>query len=224
MASQTGRSTLALGSYSAAGRASAKGCTEVSQIPLISRSEALAQGATRYFTGKPCKFGHVSERQVTNLNCCDCSRLRRGKWRIENEENEIIHRTRYYNRHKQDISVSREAYYARNKERILAYDRARYALNKEARFAYCRNRRARKRGNGGKHSKADIVAIVELQRGRCALCKIKLKGIYHVDHIIPLSLGGANGRKNLQILCSKCNLAKGRFDPLEYNRKRGLLL
>jgi hypothetical protein len=30
--------------------------------PIVTRAEALARGLTRYFTGKPCKRGHISER------------------------------------------------------------------------------------------------------------------------------------------------------------------
>src|SRR6266481_7722962 len=31
----------------------------------------------------------------------------------------------------------------------------------------------------------------------------------HVDHYIPVKLGGANETSNLQILCKSCNLKKG---------------
>jgi hypothetical protein len=31
---------------------------------IISRAEAKARGLTRYFTGKPCKYGHIAERYV----------------------------------------------------------------------------------------------------------------------------------------------------------------
>jgi 5-methylcytosine-specific restriction endonuclease McrA len=30
----------------------------------------------------------------------------------------------------------------------------------------------------------------------------------HIDHIIPVSLGGSSDSKNLQFLCSNCNLKK----------------
>ena len=32
-----------------------------SEIKIISHAEAKAQGLKRYFTGKPCKHGHVAE-------------------------------------------------------------------------------------------------------------------------------------------------------------------
>jgi hypothetical protein len=43
---------------------------------LRTRAEALAMGATRYFTGKPCGRGHVAERLAANKDCCEC-RLQR---------------------------------------------------------------------------------------------------------------------------------------------------
>lgn len=40
------------------------------------RAEAMALGLPRYFTGKPCRHGHVAERLVSARSCCDCDRLR----------------------------------------------------------------------------------------------------------------------------------------------------
>ncbi len=42
---------------------------------IISRREAIKQGLTRYFTGTPCKKGHVSERAVLNWACIECQQL-----------------------------------------------------------------------------------------------------------------------------------------------------
>lgn len=65
----------------------------------ISRQSALASGERRYFTGMPCKHGHISERLVSTRACCKCAALAvsaynkaNGKkiaalvktWRIEN--------------------------------------------------------------------------------------------------------------------------------------------
>ena len=40
------------------------------------QSEALRQGVTYYYTGKPCKHGHISERFASNKNCRECLRIR----------------------------------------------------------------------------------------------------------------------------------------------------
>lgn len=39
---------------------------------VITRAEAKARGLTRYFTGKPCKNGHIAYRLASNGLCRDC--------------------------------------------------------------------------------------------------------------------------------------------------------
>lgn len=39
---------------------------------IISKSEATDQGLNRYFTGKPCKYGHISERWTISGKCIEC--------------------------------------------------------------------------------------------------------------------------------------------------------
>jgi hypothetical protein len=43
-------------------------------LTRITRKEAKALGLTRYFTGKPCKRGHVCERYMGNSTCAECHR------------------------------------------------------------------------------------------------------------------------------------------------------
>ncbi len=54
-------------------------------MAVISRAEAKALGLKRYFTGKPCKWGHVAERLTSNRGCCKCvedrSREYQRQWR-----------------------------------------------------------------------------------------------------------------------------------------------
>lgn len=48
---------------------------------LISRDDAAAAGLLRYFTGVPCKRGHIAQRYVSTSSCMQC--LRRtvvSKW------------------------------------------------------------------------------------------------------------------------------------------------
>lgn len=42
---------------------------------IISRTDALSQGLKRYFTGKPCKHGHLAERWASMGACVECTRL-----------------------------------------------------------------------------------------------------------------------------------------------------
>jgi hypothetical protein len=43
---------------------------------IITRKEAQALGLKRFFTGKPCKHGHVCERHVCDRICVDCKACR----------------------------------------------------------------------------------------------------------------------------------------------------
>lgn len=52
---------------------------------VISRKEAKAKGLKRYFTGRPCKRGHVAEYYVTGP-CVICDDARRRAWAAANRE------------------------------------------------------------------------------------------------------------------------------------------
>ena len=41
---------------------------------IITRADAIAKGLKRYFTGLPCKRGHVCERVVSTKTCVECKR------------------------------------------------------------------------------------------------------------------------------------------------------
>ena len=46
---------------------------------IITRKQAKELGLKRYFTGKPCKRGHVCERRVRDSKCVECDKLRDNK-------------------------------------------------------------------------------------------------------------------------------------------------
>lgn len=82
--------------------------------------------------------------------------------------------------------------------------------------AHSRNRRARERGASGSHTAADIAALREKQHDTCTYCMQRLgDATVHVDHHIPLALGGSNDPDNLRLLHSTCNLMKGARHPAE---------
>src|SRR6266566_2309359 len=47
---------------------------------VISRADAKRRGLTRYFTGRPCKRGHVCERRVYNWECLECYQAVVRRW------------------------------------------------------------------------------------------------------------------------------------------------
>nr|URJ56600.3 HNH endonuclease signature motif containing protein [Paenibacillus polymyxa] len=58
-------------------------------------------------------------------------------------------------------------------------------------------------------------AVFYRDKGKCQECGKDVSGLldpannYHIDHIVPLDMGGTNDPTNFQLLCSTCNLSKG---------------
>lgn len=153
--------------------------------------------AARYFTGKPCKRGHVAERYTCSCKCVECRKEDKRKWRSRNPT--------------KDIAKCRK-WQISNPDKV--------AVNTH-------KRRSRKGSNGGTHTFKDLQDIFSMQRGLCAYynCCGNDITLYdkHIDHIIPISTGGSNDRRNIQLLCAGCNLSKGARDPLLHCRSMGLL-
>lgn len=108
----------------------------------------------------------------------------------------------------------------KRREKLLDY----YQSHKEEAFSRVRNRRSRKAGNGGTHTAADIRQLWFLQKGKCTWCLKALSGESpHVDHRMPIALGGSNDKSNLQLLHASCNKSKAAHHPIEHGLKYGLL-
>lgn len=216
--------------------------------PLVTRAEAKAAGFKRYFTGRPCPKGHVAERWVASWICDACQRLDSVARYTANKHSRRDRQIASARAHKdkdRDLSReknriwSREAYESRkpymaawaaaNAEHLREWRRKRDATLseelREKRRVHVRNRRARKRGNGGKHTAAQIQDLLVRQRHKCPYCSANLRKGYHADHIMPLALGGSNDISNIQILCPTCNDSKGFSHPVAWaQKKKGLLL
>lgn len=247
-------------------------------------SEAKRTGAGFFFTGKPCRRGHVAKRYASG-SCVECKTEDRTKnreatiqyvreWRKRNPE-----KTREYHEKEKAAGYGKE-YYKKNRERQIEKstnwrlanleraretvrvwygknrewvnernkryraktrfrnqkyreaDREKYRLKtKEWRIKYPDrdrasqiNKKAKRKLAEGKFTAQDINHRLMAQRDRCALCAVRLNGSYHIDHINPLSRGGTNWPKNIQLLCESCNLRKHSSDPIDFARREGRLL
>ena len=110
-----------------------------------------------------------------------------------------------------------------NPEKRKATVAAYLAKNKDLRRVYEQNRRFRKR-NGGKLSGDIVEKLLRLQNGKCPCCLKPLGDDYHLDHKMPLALGGSNTDDNMQLLRAECNLHKSRKHPIDFMQSRGFLL
>jgi 5-methylcytosine-specific restriction endonuclease McrA len=107
-------------------------------------------------------------------------------------------------------------YYQENKQKVLVQKTNWLAKHPGYAASVVRNRRALKKGNGGTHTVAEVIAILKKQNYRCVYCNISIRHKRHMDHIKPLSRGGSNNAKNLQGLCPSCNSSKNDKTHAEY--------
>lgn len=188
--------------------------------------EAVDLGLRWYWSGKPCRKGHVAKRSVSRRWCHACELEAERALRARNPE-----KYRGYYRKWRSVPENAEkdrekgrARWAQSaepmKERIARWATA----NPEKARALRSNRDARRRAGTDRHSAKDRIRIRDAQGDRCAICRTRLKGGGHLDHIIPLARGGSNKAQNLQWLCEPCNKKKGAKDPVEYMQSIGLLL
>jgi hypothetical protein len=111
-----------------------------------------------------------------------------------------------------------------NKEKRRDYQRQYREANPEKRRAYSQNRKAKIKGSDGKLSRDIVGRLMALQKGKCACCGKSLKQGYHLDHIMPLALGGKNIDSNIQLLTPFCNMSKSAKHPDDWARENGRLL
>ena len=83
---------------------------------IITRAEAKKQGFKYYFTGKPCKHGHLSNRYVSNNICVECQSISNGThWGANRDEliektrdRRLLHKDEYNQKQKEKYRVDVE--------------------------------------------------------------------------------------------------------------------
>jgi 5-methylcytosine-specific restriction endonuclease McrA len=193
------------------------------------REQILAEKKRHYEKNKEKVLARVREYQHKNKDKRrDYIRSTGGistlRWRAKNPDKVAAQKLRHRKKYREKAAAKTRAWRLANPERAAESGRRWRAENLEHRLCSNRKRRAVLRGAVGSHSAADIRSIMKLQRRRCAICREKLGRKHHVDHIVPLALGGTNDRKNLQIACEPCNLSKGARDPIVHMQSLGRLL
>jgi 5-methylcytosine-specific restriction endonuclease McrA len=178
--------------------------------------------------------------------CKQCCSVYHASWRASNKEKLKKYEAEYYVANREKLLARSQQQRKNNRDRLLEYDAARRKNNPDRVRAYRRanaekvrateaaywkahpealrakgvNRRHRERG---KVSTNIVKKLLTLQRMKCAVCKGALKE-YHLDHHIPLALGGEHADSNMQLLCPPCNLAKSAKHPIDFMQSRGFLL
>lgn len=65
-------------------------------MDIVTRKEAREKGLKRYFTGKPCRHGHIAERRTDTAQCCECLKIYQRGWYQKNREKKRAYYREYY--------------------------------------------------------------------------------------------------------------------------------
>lgn len=173
-----------------------------------SQGRARQLGKDFYYTGKPCKRGHLELRYTSSGNCKKC---------IE-EKREVVFqrkRGRLYKRCPSNQYLAEQA----SKQGKSTYEsisecpkghRERYTTtnncvecDKEARFKRKEGAKWKRVGNIYGLKKEDFYNLIEAQEYKCKICQDELnEKNTHIDHCHKTGLVRS-------LLCSRCNQAIG---------------
>lgn len=161
----------------------------------------------------------------SRCKACRADKAKARRDRPEFKAAEAKRLAEHYQANRPEILDARKRRYEKNKVRELLRNKAwsdanreyHRALNRQwskrnpvAARALVARRRALEAGADGRYTKKDVDALMVDQGGLCNACHCSLEASgYHVDHVMPISKGGANDIGNLQLLCPTCNRSKG---------------
>lgn len=170
---------------------------------IVTRTQAKQQGLTTYFTGKPCKHGHISVRRTGNGQCSECNRL---DLQNRDKSKKSLKAKAYYESHKQERVEYTRLYRERNPELVKETLKRYRKNNAKLRNSQNAKRRASKLERTPAWSESELIRQFYLN------CP---EG-HHVDHEVPLNgefVCGLHVIANLQYLMAEDNLKKGNKFP-----------
>lgn len=148
----------------------------------ISIEEAMSKNLLKYFTGKPCKYGHISERYLSNKECVSC----------RSEKTKGYAKTGYFKEYRENNKQKEQEYrkqYKKENKDIINAGTAKYRASKRNRTPLWL-------------TEEDYFLINEAYR--LATLRTKTTGFsWHVDHVVPLqgeTVSGLHVPENLSVI------------------------
>ena len=180
------------------------------------RKEAQATGAKYYFTGEPCKHGHIAPRKTKGA-CVECLKV---EWQQAADK-----RAEYFRQYNQreDVKDNKHEWYQKNRDKVIAAAQTRSAERlREYRNAWKENNkvqiRADTKARRRKHRQATPRWLTRAQKSQIrqiyqiAITMSQTTGEqYVVDHIVPLrsdEVCGLHVPWNLRVITQEENLRK----------------
>lgn len=170
---------------------------------LLRRAEISAKNAAWYKANREAVLAAAAAHYAANAE-----KLRAAKraWRKANPDKDRAIRTAFKLAHPGYFAARAVASYKRDPRRTLAYLAIYRKTNRASLRVLEARRRARKRNAPTEpFTAAELDAHLDRLGRRCVYCR----GPYeHLDHVMPLSRGGAHALSNLVPACKSCNLRK----------------
>lgn len=177
----------------------------------MKRREAKAIGSIRYFTGKPCKHGHIAERHTSDGACLECSRIKSSNVYKENREEKCLLASQYRASNPEKILAAGKKYRETHREKRLASKRNYWKQYPEKRAEADQKKRARKI-NSLPLWFGEFDAFVWYEAFLLGELREKATGIkWHSDHMIPMRGRDASGlhvANNCQVIPAVLNIRK----------------
>lgn len=188
---------------------------DTSKMPST-RAEAKKTGSKYYFTGQPCKHGHIAQRK-TKGSCVECLK---AEWVKGNESRAAYFRE--YNK-REDVKDRKNEWYQENREAVIAAASTRpQHVKREYQNAWKERNtvwvRADTKNRRRKHREATPAWLTKMQKAtmreiyKMAITMSQTTGEqYVVDHIVPLrshEVCGLHVPWNLRVITQEENLKK----------------
>ena len=195
-----------------------------SKIWRQENAEKSRQYKQKYRETYPDKIKEYSK--IYYLREADKIKIKVKKWVDDNSDAVKIGRKNRYFKNKDKAKSDARQWKLQNPDKARSIYERWYEKDykKIAERAKLNNHKRRSKTKGQKLSKNIVQTLMILQKGKCACCGKSLKQGYHIDHIMPIALGGNNTDDNVQLLTPKCNLSKGAKHPIDFMRSKGVLL
>lgn len=180
-------------------------------------SEKVREAARKYQAANSEKVSERKrKRRVANLDRAREREYHRKYYAAHRDR--IRERNRKYREaHRAEIAEHARQYNAANPERGTEYSRKWRKSNPDKVRANNARRRARRAGNGGSYTDAELQALYT-QYGNQCIGPGPHGGALEPDHVVPVAKEGPSSISNIQPLCSRCNRRKG-TKTIDYRRK-----
>lgn len=146
------------------------------------RAAAKEAGLMTYFTGKPCKYGHIEKRRVSNGACVVCEAAKHKKWVEQNPEKMSEASKKSYAKHADKKRLYAKNYRAANPEKIKEINKKSMQNRKPQRAAAQMLRHAKKLQATPKWLCSEEIEWIKEYYVAARQSGVTLS----VDHIVPL--------------------------------------